>query len=228
MAAEASPPLPLSRRLRTNAWRALRLAIVCSIGAPMLLRAADSPAPGTFEEYRYCAVCHGAALQGNNAIQAPALAGIEDWYLKARLQAYRSQQLGHDFAADPAGTEMRIVARELGDEKLADIARYVAGFRNVAPATSVSGNASTGRRLYMAQCATCHGARGEGNAQLHAPGLARLNDWYLVSAWGKYRSGLRGAQGSDPYAQQMRALAEALGPDLAINDIAAYLRSRSH
>ena len=201
------------------------LAVLYWLVAPLQLRAAAATIESLAGDYRYCTLCHGATGNGNVAIQAPALAGIEEWYLRGRLQAYRTQQLGHDFAKDPAGTEMRTVAREVGEERFADIGRYIAAMRNDAPTATVTGDAAAGRRLYAAQCVVCHGARGEGNAQLHAPGLARLNDWYLVSSFGKYRTGLRGAEGSDPYAQQMRALGEAMGPAFAINDVAAFLRT---
>jgi cytochrome c oxidase subunit 2 len=225
VAADHSVPARLHWWPRALRHGALLLAALYAASAAPIARAADTSLGTLAADYHYCTVCHGATGNGNVAIQAPGLAGIEPWYLASRLRAYRLQQLGSDFAVDPAGTEMRTVARDLGDERLAAIAIYVAALRRETAPQSVPGSASSGRRVYAAQCAACHGTRGEGNETLHAPALARMNDWYVVSAWNRYRSGSRGAEGSDPYAQTMRALAASLGATFAINDVAAYLHS---
>lgn len=176
-------------------------------------------------DFRYCTTCHGARLDGNDAIRAPALAGIEPWYLAQRLRAYRSHQLGQDFRTDPAGTDMGTVAREVDDERIAGIARFVATYPAVVTAATVMGDARRGRQLYQQHCAACHGTHAEGQASVGAPALARLNDWYLLAAWEKYRAGLRGADGAGPSAQAMRALAGSLGDRFAIADLARYVQS---
>lgn len=218
--------------MRHTLWRAALAAL--AVAASLTVSAADAIAPSASgavgmnalaTDYRYCTVCHGARLDGNDAIQAPALAGIEPWYLLARLDAYRQRQLGNDFLADPAGTEMRTVARELDTGRIAAIGQYVATFPVVATPASLTGDAGRGQLLYRQHCAACHGARGEGVASVRAPALARLNDWYVQAAWNKYRTGLRGGEGSDPSAQAMRALAGSLGDGFAIADVARYVHS---
>ena len=77
--------------------------------------------------------------------------------------------------------------------------------------------------LYATHCASCHGTRGEGNATLNAPGLARLNDWYLVTSYDKYRGGLRGNAPAPAPAASMQALAQSLPAQFAIEDVALYL-----
>ena len=161
------------------------LAVAWLLGAATNSNAAEPALERLAGDYDYCAVCHGANGQGNIAIQAPALAGIEPWYLRSRLQAYRAQHLGVEFARDPAGTEMRTVAREIDDARIPGIAAYVARFSQAPPARSVPGNVANGRRLYATHCATCHGERGAGNELLQAPGLQRLNDWYFIAAFVK-------------------------------------------
>jgi cytochrome c oxidase subunit 2 len=201
------------------------LAVTFLIGVAASASAADSALERLAGDYDYCTVCHGANGQGNVAIQAPALAGIETWYLRSRLQAYRAQHLGVEFARDPSGTEMRTVAREIDAARIPGIADYIAHFRPAPQARTLPGNTVNGRRLYATHCATCHGERGTGNELLHAPGLQRLNDWYFVAAFGKYRSGLRGTASDDVFGTQMRVLASSLPADFAINDVVAYIQS---
>ena len=35
-----------------------------------------------------CSACHGGKAQGNDALGAPALAGVNDWYLKSSYESY--------------------------------------------------------------------------------------------------------------------------------------------
>ena len=35
-----------------------------------------------------CSACHGGNAQGNDALGAPALAGMNDWYLKSSYESY--------------------------------------------------------------------------------------------------------------------------------------------
>ncbi len=195
-------------------------ATVLMAAAPGWLKAGEQSV-GT--DYGYCTVCHGAGVTGNVAISAPALAGIEPWYLAEQLKAYREGRRGRDFAVDPAGTEMHTVARELTDDRIADVTRYLSQFRIEPKIPSVQGNAANGKHLYMAHCAACHGAQADGNAALHAPSLARLNDWYVIASYKKYRSGIRGASADNPWGNQMRLIAEALPDGFAIDDVSTYL-----
>lgn len=180
---------------------------------------AASPPKG----FDFCTTCHGAAGGGNVAIQAPALAGIEPWYLASRLQAYRDGARGHDYRRDPAGAEMRAAIRGTSSPQADAIFRYVLRLEGKAVQTGSGNDAARGRLLYEQHCATCHGTGGLGLEALHAPNLRRLNDWYLVSAWRRYQDAQRGQDANvDPAGAQMRAIAQAL-PDLDIASIAAHL-----
>jgi cytochrome c oxidase subunit II len=189
--------------------------------ALLLMRAipaAEGP-PG----YDYCTLCHGANGAGNLAILAPALAGIEPWYLTEQLQAYRARHRGTDFGTDPAGTEMRVVTNDIRPEEADAIAAWLSRLPVVRPQSTVAGDARRGKALYTTHCAACHGARAEGNAALHAPSLARLNDWYLVASFRKYQSGLRGADAANPWANAMHLQSRALPADFAIGDVARHI-----
>lgn len=173
--------------------------------------------------YNYCTVCHGPNGNGNAAIAAPAIAGIEPWYLIEQLKAYRERLRGQDFKTDPAGTEMRIVARDLSDQQIATLGRYVEQFSIEHKTPSTPGDPVNGKQVYAANCAACHGEQAAGNATLHAPALRRLNDWYIVASYKRYRSGIRGASTDNPPGNQMHQLAQALPEAFPINDVSAYL-----
>jgi cytochrome c553 len=191
-----------------------------SIARALLLISAF-PAIGAQSSFEYCTVCHGANGNGNAAIHAPKIAGIEPWYLKDQFAAFKSGWRGAH-AEDAPGNEMRPMAAILTDAEIERLLAYVASFSPRPPAVTVSGDAANGKQLYGA-CAACHGASGQGNQGQHAPALAGRTDWYLVTQLRNYRAGLRGDNPADTYGQQMRAMAASLTDDAAVNDVVAYV-----
>ena len=79
---------------------------------------------------QFCGACHGAAAQGNIALNSPRLAGGDDWYLLAQLQAFRTGTRGTG-AQDRTGKQMRAMAGLLPDDKT--ILDVVAFIRDIAP-----------------------------------------------------------------------------------------------
>ena len=195
------------------------------VPAPFAWGAAPVSTEQLASDYRYCTTCHGATGNGNAAIQAPSLAGIEPWYLEAQLSVYREARRGRDHTVDATGSEMRTVAREIGPDRLAAIAPYVARFRHEPQAPTVIGTVAAGKSLYATHCAACHGRKAEGNQALQAPSLVRLNDWYVVSALRKYRDGHRGTDPAFTLGVAMRAATLAAPADLSLEDIARYLNT---
>jgi cytochrome c oxidase subunit 2 len=78
------------------------------------------------QKYATCGACHGADGRGVQALNAPALAGLEDWYLLRQLENFRAGRRG--YAADDAnGQQMRAAAQvPADDDDLLDIVAYVA------------------------------------------------------------------------------------------------------
>ncbi|NCF18994.1 MAG: cytochrome c oxidase subunit II [Haliea sp.] len=75
--------------------------------------------------YTTCGACHGASAQGNYALQAPRLAGQEDWYLKRQLQNFREGVRG-SHEADSYGHQMVLMARSLQNEQsINDLLAYL-------------------------------------------------------------------------------------------------------
>jgi cytochrome c oxidase subunit 2 len=174
--------------------------------------------------FDYCLLCHGANANGNYAIRAPKLSGMEPWYLARQLENFASGVRGSP-ADDVSGHEMRPVGlrlREAGELEAA--VKFIATLKSERPAPTVAGNAAQGRRHYAA-CAACHGARGEGNAALQSPALAARSDWYLVTQLTNYKSGLRGAAEGDIHGAQMRAVVNALPDEQSIRDVVAYINT---
>ena len=90
------------------------------------------PAPSTVEAdaargaalYRTCTVCHGEQGQGNQALNAPRLAGQNDWYLVSQLRNYRAGVRG--VHGDIWGAQMRASTGVLPDDAaIVDVVAYV-------------------------------------------------------------------------------------------------------
>ena len=201
---------------------ALTIWLTTVLLAPVAACGADRSTEPT-----HCSTCHGSQLQGNVALQAPALAGMEPWYLDEQLRAYNQLQLGTaEFDRDPAGKEMQSVAREIvTPAQRAAALRHVASYAPTRPGRWLpAGNANNGAKLWDQHCAACHGAQAQGRPELHAPALHRLNDWYLAATWSKYREGLRGAAVTgNAWAVGMAQIAKSLPTDFPIQDVVAHL-----
>jgi cytochrome c553 len=178
---------------------------------------------GTAADYSFCTTCHGTDGNGNPAIRAPKIAGIEPWYLKRQFEHFRGGLRG-THQADIPGMEMRPVAEVMDDATIESVAAYVRTFEPKAPAHTVSGDVKQGRKLYGA-CVACHGAKAEGNDELQAPALAGQSDWYLVTQLERFQSGARGASSQDMQGAQMRAAVNALPDGAAITAVVAYINT---
>ncbi len=181
--------------------------------------------PSGEADYSFCTVCHGAQGNGNAAIGAPKIAGMEPWYLKRQLELFRAGVRGTK-PTDLTGIEMQPVGVQLDDGAIEAVAAYVSTFNPKPPPATVKGNTTRGRELYVT-CSGCHGARGEGNDALKAPALAGQTDWYLVTQLARFRRGERGFAAEDVQGNQMRAAAAILPDESALTDLVAYINTLS-
>ena len=94
----------------------------------------------------------------------------------------------------------------------------------VAEVESAAIEDDKGKALF-APCVACHGANGEGNMALNAPGIAGQSETYLVRQLWEFKKGLRGAEEGDTIGAQMRPMAMALPDGTAIANVAAYIAS---
>jgi cytochrome c553 len=176
------------------------------------------------EDFAYCTVCHGASGNGNIAIRAPKIAGLEPWYLTRQLDAFGTGIRG-GHPQDASGQEMRPIGVRLLHESTRDAAvRFVRSLDPKPTASTIEGDIERGKTLYST-CSACHGARAEGNDALGAPALAAQSDWYLVKQIQNYRLGLRGSDPRDGYGAQMRAIALTLPDEQASLDVIAFINT---
>ncbi len=185
--------------------------------------AATDPAAGAVQ-YAVCMACHGSGGEGNQALNAPRIAGQPAWYLQRQLHNFRSGLRGmHE--KDTFGTQMRAFAAMLPDEMaIRNVTVHIESLPDSAPESTVTGDAKRGKSLYTT-CAACHGQHGEGIWALNAPRLAQMSDWYLARQLNNFRSGIRGAHRQDYYGRQMSFMAHAFADDRSINDLISYINT---
>jgi cytochrome c553 len=209
---------------RALVFASLLLAGVVTARAPA---PADTPAPADNERgaelFELCAQCHGDQGQGIQSALAPAIAGLDPWYVVAQLGFFRSGGRG-DHPQDIPGLHMRPMSRTLkNDEDIQLVAAYVASLPPVRPVSVVEGGDAQRGATHYTVCAQCHGAAGQGNQAMNAPPLRAMSDWYLVSALERYKAGIRGANPKNPNGVMMRGMAMSLTDDQAIKDVVAYI-----
>ncbi len=209
---------------RSSPSRKGRLAACLLTGAMAGGVAADdySLVPDTFI---YCTTCHGVELKGNISVDAPRLNGMEGWYLKSQMLAFKNGYRG-THPEDLIGMEMQPQAAALSEEEIEDVVAFVTALpvRTHTIEQTVSGDTNRGETLY-ASCGACHGARGEGNKLLNAPALAGQSDWYLVRQLNKYRDGARGYDPADDLGAQMQAATTVLTTEDDVQDVVAYINT---
>lgn len=192
--------------------------------AQQLAQADGDPAQGQ-PFYAVCAACHGPNGEGNIALNAPKIAGQEDWYIRRQIAYYKAGVRGSQ-PGDLYGPQMAPMAATLATDALVgNVAAYVASLPDTAAQETVTGNVDTGRLLYEPTCGVCHSTSGEGIWAVNAPKLAGMSDWYLVRQLQYFKSGVRGAHPGDEYGFQMTSMVQALKDDQAINDVVAYINT---
>ena len=192
---------------------------------PVLFACANEPAPDKGKQlYEVCVSCHGAAANGREAVKAPALAGLDSAYLRKQLEHFALEKRGA-IGTDAYGPQMVLLSRVLGgDDERRVVADYIAALKPTQSRGSINGDKEHGKTLY-ATCASCHGDRAQGSAEIGAPRLTGQSDWYLVLQLQNYRDGKRGYAADDSAGQQMGQIAKDLGDDAAIRDVVAYVNS---
>ncbi len=176
--------------------------------------------------YGTCVACHGANGEGNQALNAPGLAGQSETYLARQLWDFRDGRRGKE-PCDTTGAQMFAMAATLPDgEAIANIAAYISAMPAVRPAATVEGDVVNGQKLYTSKCGACHGGQGWGNEALFTPRLTVIGDWYLLRQVGKFKESMRGASEDSKYGQQMAMMAKVVS-EQELNDIVAYLNEQS-
>lgn len=211
-------------RLQTSKGfvRVLITGLLAGIAAPIAAEESYSLVP---DEFVYCTTCHGVELRGNYSVDAPRLNGMEGWYVKNQMLAFKQGHRG-THPEDLVGMEMQPQARTLSEEQIEDAVAFVTALpvRTTTIEHTIDGDADRGKTLY-ATCGACHGAGGEGNRMMNAPALAGQSDWYLVRQLENYQAGARGYDSADIYGQQMKAATAVLTSAEDVQDVVAYINT---
>jgi cytochrome c oxidase subunit 2 len=79
--------------------------------------------------FAVCSTCHGDRAEGMEEMNAPALAGREEWYLRRQIQNFKSGARGTN-SSDIYGLQMAPMAQLLQDEQaISDVAAYLASLK---------------------------------------------------------------------------------------------------
>jgi cytochrome c553 len=97
--------------------------------ASMPVQPADRTLQGDAEAgkalYATCAACHGADGAGNQAMGAPPIAQMDDWYLERQLHKFKKGLRAYD-KRDIGGNSMKAMAMTLKDDKaVQDVVTYI-------------------------------------------------------------------------------------------------------
>lgn len=167
-----------------------------------------------------CSACHGAAGEGNAALQAPVLAGQSETYLARQMANFASGKRRAD--DNPTAAGMIFILEEMAQTDAQAIAKYLSSL--AAPSIEQDRAAASfkGRGLYSG-CTSCHGAKGQGNEALGAPRLSAQYGWYVEGQIKAFKNGARGFHADDVYGKQMKAMADTVRSDEDAALIVDYL-----
>jgi cytochrome c oxidase subunit 2 len=170
-----------------------------------------------------CTACHGAQGQGNEALNAPKLAGQQAWYLARQLNNFKSGVRGSQ-PGETIAMQMVPMAQMLDDKALRDVVAYISTLPDEPAGQTLNGDVDRGRDLFVT-CAHCHGAQGQGVWSTRAPRIAGMSDWYLVRQLENFRKGNRGRHPQDFYGTQMAALSKMVHDEQTERDLVAYINT---
>ena len=201
-------------------------ALACIVaGAGCARRSEAAPVTGA-ELFKACVPCHGAAGEGTPAIGAPAIASLPAWYVSAQLQAFQTGLRGKH-ADDTEGLRMQAMSKQmLTQAEVMAVASHVASLPAVTSAARMTSVNASGAIAAFLVCATCHGAKFEGNAVIKAPPLAGRDDWYIAAQIRKFRAGIRGSAHGDAFGPVMQVNTRGLVAE-SVDRVAAYVHALS-
>ncbi len=139
------------------------------------------------EAFKICSGCHRRNASGTVSGAYPRLAGQHATVLIEQMTDIRSG-VRKNPKMEPFSEE-----HVLSTQEIADIAAYLQALPITPNLGRGRGNAlARGKALYVQDCASCHGDRGEGNAEKFYPLVAGQHFKYLLREARFIRDGNRG------------------------------------
>ena len=120
---------PMSMTLANNQAISDVSAYVSTLGGPASDPTIDGDLSAGKAAYAVCASCHGANGEGNDALNAPALTGQQDWYIARQLYNFKNGIRGtHE--NDVYGQQMIPMAMTLLDDAaINNVAAYISSLK---------------------------------------------------------------------------------------------------
>lgn len=112
----------------------MKLKTTLALAALVSVYASGAMAAGDVEKgkalYATCGACHGPNAEGMEALNAPKLAGQEEWYIIRQLENFKNGVRGTN-PKDTYGMQMAPMAQVLPTpEAMADVAAYIKSLGN--------------------------------------------------------------------------------------------------
>ena len=120
---------PMAKTLRRKEDMQLVADYISNMPAPNVGHSVAGKAFRGEKPYRVCVACHGAKGEGNQALNAPPLTGLNDWYIVAQLQKFKAGYRGWDASLDPTGASMAPMSLILDEQGMKDVANYIKTLR---------------------------------------------------------------------------------------------------
>lgn len=115
----------MSRQLSSEAEVAAVAAYVSALPKPRNPAAITTGDTATGQAaFALCVGCHGPNGEGNQAVNAPPLAGLDDWYVAAQLRKFRAGIRGTT-PEDTIGPVMQAMSLAVAPESIDHLAAYV-------------------------------------------------------------------------------------------------------
>ena len=223
--ASLSMPRVAPQRIMKTLIRSGLLLLITLGGAPAALAAGDVVKGKAL--YAICAACHGANAEGTAALNAPANAGQDSWYMIRQLNNFRAGIRGAH-PDDAFGAQMRPMAMVLADDQaIADVVAYITSLSMPEPPQTIDGDVELGKQAYET-CIPCHGEFGQGAVALDAPRLSNQHDWYIKRQLENFKAGIRGGHQNDVYGAQMRIMSQMLESDERVRAVVAYIATMDY
>jgi cytochrome c oxidase cbb3-type subunit 3 len=158
-----------------------------------------------------CAQCHGSAAVGGRSF--PNLTD-RDWLYGGTPEAITASIMNGRLGVMPA------FGAVLGEEGVRDVASYV---RSLSSLPHDGLRAQLGKRLFMENCAACHGGEGKGNIAIGAPNLTD-STWLYGSNEATIMETIRLGRhaSSSPGSLAMPSFKDTLG-EARVHLLAAYV-----
>lgn len=116
---------PMSLQVNSPVQRERVAEYVASLPSPRNAGKLHDADPSVGEQtFVMCIACHGPKGEGNQELNAPPLAGLDDWYVALQLRKFRSGIRG-SVPGDPIGPTMAAMSMAVQPDVIDDVAAYV-------------------------------------------------------------------------------------------------------